>query len=58
MPTTKYSRHEIADFSGQRLHDDDYLFENLPSDPSTVNAQRAGELVHPALPRTVLFVLY
>jgi len=38
------------------LHDD-YLL-NLPSYPSTVNAQFGMKLGHPTLPRMVKFVLY
>jgi hypothetical protein len=56
MPATKYSRHQTANFVSQYLHDD-YL-SNLPSYPSTINAQWRTELGHPALPQAVLFGLY
>jgi hypothetical protein len=58
MPTTKHSRNKIAKFSSQRLHDDVYLDESLPSYPSTINAQKGCELGHSALSPMVLFVLY
>jgi RNA polymerase sigma-70 factor, ECF subfamily len=51
VPATKHPRHKITEFSGQRLHVILYLSEILLHVLQNVNAQRADELVHPALHR-------
>ena len=56
MPTAKNSRHEISNFSSQRLHDL-YLSsrQNYPSHP---NAQTAGESGHVNATARGLVTLY